>query len=738
MWLQKIEINGFKSFANAVTLEFLPPTSDSRGITAIVGPNGSGKSCVVDSVRWVLGEQSMKLLRGKKAEDVIFAGTPKRPRLGIAEVTLTLNNEDHSAPIDFTEVVIGRRVYRSGESEYLLNGTRVRREDIQLLLAESRIGQRTYSIIGQGMVDEFLLASPMARKSFFDEAAGIRPAELKRDGAIRKLSRAEENLRQGETLLQELTPRLRSLTRQVRRLEQREELERELTTLLEQYHGARWHTLGDKLSKGQRACAEADAERKRLQQAVDGIQAQLNTIEIEERKDDIFMKLQHEYETLVDRRQSLREHVLAMKHDIRQRTEKHEELPASALTADLDTLLTDFDAFLETLRLITSLDDLQPTLTRLRGLHERIAAIRLRTAPEQDDAPPKELHDTENALKAIEDKLRDVQRRMADYHADERKKKGALFDLQRRYRDEQLTLNRTAQHANDLRIELARSEQRREDLRAEILRDFEDAREPESLSRPDTAAPEGASHRIMRLQRDLAAIGTLDEETVREYEETKERVSFLEQQTVDLRSSLHSLNRIIAELEEEIDRAFHTSFTKINEHFERYFRQLFGGGSAKLTLLKIEEKLQEDDVNEGGTIHDIPPEDRAPGVQRPASGVAGIDIQATPPGKRIKSISMLSGGERALTAIALLCAIISASTSPFVVLDEVDAALDESNSVRFAEILKDLAKQTQFLVVTHNRYSMERAAAIYGVTMAGDGASKLLSMKLEEAAQVTR
>src|SRR3989338_5765687 len=191
----------------------------------------------------------MKLLRGKKSEDVIFAGTPKRPRLGVAEVTLHLSNEDGGAPIDYTEVTIGRRVYRSGESEYLLNSAQVRREDILLLLAKARVGQRTYSIIGQGMVDQFLLASPAERKSFFDEASGIRPAEIKRDHAVGKLERASENLRQGETLLAEITPRLRSLVRQVKRLERRDEVERELRSLLEQTYGSRWHELATQIEQ---------------------------------------------------------------------------------------------------------------------------------------------------------------------------------------------------------------------------------------------------------------------------------------------------------------------------------------------------------------------------------------------------------------------------------------------------------------------------------------------------------
>ncbi|MDO8462986.1 MAG: AAA family ATPase [bacterium] len=737
MYLERIDLNGFKSFANATTLTFLPPTDRSRGITAIVGPNGSGKSCVVDAIRWVLGEQSMKLLRGKKAEDVIFAGTPKRPRLGVAEVTLALNNDDGTAPIDYREVTIGRRVYRSGESEYLLNGTQVRREDIQLLLARSRIGQRTYSIIGQGMVDEFLLASPAARKSFFDEAAGIRPAELKRDSALRKLARAEENLHQGEALLQELSPRLRSLTRQVKRLERRAEVEHELAILLEQFYGTRWHDLHAAVETANAAHAETDAQRTTLQRDVDSIQWKLTDLEQQEQHDDAFLPLQREYEALVDKRQHLRERVLSLKHELARRAASREELPAAALTTDLDAVLRDTHALLTALRTLTALDELPPMVERFQTLHERIAAVRQRANPDAPQAPP-ELRQTEQTLVGIETQLKETQQRMSTLHAEERKKKGTLFELQRNYRERQLALNSVTNRAQDARIALARLEQRREDLLVEIARDIGADRDPLTLTPPTAPLPADAEQRIAYLKRDIAAIGALDEETVREYEETRERVAFLESQTTDLRRSIHALEDIIAELAEDIDRAFHASFTTINEHFERYFRQLFGGGQARLTLLRA---AQHEDANEqedeDASLPDIPPVDRPSRVARSMSGVvAGIDIAATPPGKRIKSISMLSGGERALTAIALLCAIISSSTSPFVVLDEVDAALDEANAVRFAEILKDLSKHTQFLVVTHNRYSMERAAAIYGVTMAGDGASRILSMKLEEAKEM--
>ncbi|MBI4449789.1 AAA family ATPase, partial [Candidatus Uhrbacteria bacterium] len=549
--------------------------------------------------------------------------------------------------------------------------------------------------------------------------------------------RASENLRQGETLLAEITPRLRSLVRQVKRLERRDEVERELRSLLEQTYGSRWHDLATQIEQSRSKWQADDGERQRLQAAVDAIQSKLTALEREEQSKDTFLPLQREYETLVDRRQELRERILGLRHAAAAAANSHTPIPATALAEDVDGVLATLDELLGDLRMAGTLDDVAPLIERLAGLQQRLAGLRKRCAPDAGTSAPPAIKETESALKAIEEKLLAVQSRMAALHEEERRQKGAFFELQRSYRTQQLNLNAVAARANDLRIELARLEQRREDLRADLHRDLPDV-DPDRLARSPEPLPHDTEERIMRLQREVAAIGTLDEQTLREYEETKQRAEFLTQQTDDLRRSITALERIIEELEREIDRAFHTAFAAINEHFERYFRQLFGGGVAKLSILKEEPAEEVEGIEGVGGVQgipDIPPTDR---LTAHGSGlraqVSGIEITATPPGKRIKSITMLSGGERALVAIALLCAIISSSSSPFVVLDEVDAALDEANSVRFAEILKDLARHTQFLVVTHNRYSMERAAMIYGVTMGDDGASKLLSLKLEEAA----
>ena len=208
MYLKSIEVQGFKSFANKITFEF------HNGITGIVGPNGSGKSNVADAVRWVLGEQSAKQLRGGNMQDVIFSGTETRRPLGFAYVAITLDNSDHQLPIDYQEVTIARRLYRSGESEYLLNGTSCRLKDVNELFYDTGIGKEGYSIIGQGQIDKILSGKPEERRELFDEAAGIVKFKRRKNTAVKKLEEEQQNLTRVKDILSELTRQLAPLERQ--------------------------------------------------------------------------------------------------------------------------------------------------------------------------------------------------------------------------------------------------------------------------------------------------------------------------------------------------------------------------------------------------------------------------------------------------------------------------------------------------------------------------------------------
>ena len=253
MKLKHLELQGYKTFASKA--EFVFPT----GITAIVGPNGSGKSNVADAVRWVLGEQTYSVLRGKRTEDMIFAGSEQRPRAGMAEAFLTLDNSDGWLPVEFAEVVVGRRAYRSGENEYLLNGSRVRLKDVIELLSASGLARRTYTVIGQGLVDQALSLRPEERRTLFEEAAGISLYQSKRDEALRKLDDSQRNLERVRDILAEIGPRLRTLQRQAERSQQYERLAGELRELQRTWYGFHWSRAQETLRVARQA-AEAQAK----------------------------------------------------------------------------------------------------------------------------------------------------------------------------------------------------------------------------------------------------------------------------------------------------------------------------------------------------------------------------------------------------------------------------------------------------------------------------------------------
>jgi len=298
MHLEKLEIQGFKSFAKRTVFDFQAKSSQdskAKSITGIVGPNGSGKSNVADAIRWVLGEQSLKLIRCKKSDDVIFSGSRQKARQGFAEVELHMNNEDKELPIDYSEVVLTRRVYRDGETEYLLNKNKVRLYDILILLAKANFGQRSYSIVGQGMVDQIINISPWERKEFFDEATGVKQYQIKRDQSVNRLKRSRDNLNQTNKILAELEPRLRSLSRQVKKLEKRKTVEHDLIIQQKKYYGHIWQNLQrDKKQVGEKAEVKL-ALKQELDENLQSLQKKLAGLAREESRKEIFNELQKKY-----------------------------------------------------------------------------------------------------------------------------------------------------------------------------------------------------------------------------------------------------------------------------------------------------------------------------------------------------------------------------------------------------------------------------------------------------------
>ncbi len=740
MYLKRLEIQGFKTFAQKTVLEFKPVASGRRGVTAIVGPNGSGKSNAADAIRWVMGEQSLKLLRGKKSEDVIFSGSDKRSRSGFAEVTMVLENEgEDRTGLDLGEIAVTRRLYRDGQSEYEVNRQSARLQDVTLLLAQAGIGQRTYSVIGQGMIDHVLVSTPTERKEFFDEAFGLKSFQLKRQSALNKIDDSKKNLAQTESILNEIGPRLATLDRQVRRLAERETLQAELQALEFAYYGSEWIQIERGIVSATTRFDVARSEQVKLVEIANTLEAELAQMERATPRGDGFKELRVKLDALALEKSGLRERELSLetqKAVAAVRAEKPwSPLPLSKIIEAIESMRFAHE------ELMTELNQERLDIAKVRMFVEALHTLSVdlagklqRPAPEPgqntvaiDPQIEAELKEIANAYTHLAERVMQANIELEGWNRGEDEKRSHIFKTQHELSQKRAEAQASERRAGDASVELARLETRRDGLLAD-LRLHAPELEGKLLEGGDRnvaleVLSADTSGKMQKLRSQLEWIGGIDPETIKEHGETKERFEFLSKQVEDLRAGIQALDLVVDELDATIRTRSATAFTKLNYEFSSYFKKLFDGGDASLVEIQSEPELDED-----GTV-----------LWEPEAGeVAGVDIQATPPGKRFKNISLLSGGERALTSIALICAIMATNPSPFVVLDEVDAALDESNSRKYAEIIGTLADKTQFVVVTHNRATMMQASVLYGVTMGDDGVSQLLSVDFADVEKLRR
>lgn len=824
MYLKRVTIAGFKSFAGKVVLELEP------GITAVVGPNGSGKSNLADAVRWALGEQSKGRLRLGDREEVVFAGTDKRPRASFAEVTLLFDNQDGAFPLDLTEVEICRRLYRSGETDYRLGGRSVRLGDIQQLLAEAGFGTNTYAVIGQGMIDNFLLSSPSERKLLFDEAAGIRGSELKREAALRKLTATAENLTRLRDIQAELAPRLASLERAMAAVAEERVLDERIKTMRQTLVAARTleltarqaelgrersevtldlHRLRHEskaLEREQaarlRAAAQAQVARAEQQAAVRtaeaAYEAQMAALAKQQaalapkeqaadrladlRRREARLKIElaaaeravnetveelvhhqsaaeqtaHAVERTAAEVAKAQARLLEIRGEIGDGTQQQYISHALALLKTLAQHLTAEPVAMEQIRLLvhktgrllshaTKADEAE-FLERIQGAqvqleaamahretvaehqtnititqrsleidlaHRRAAAERIQTelgrvAQEHErlatakadlSADRKAIAAAEAGLTRLKAELSHLRSAAADQPSEPAAANvaDAATRLERLHNLRAAAEARLAATAQELAAIAAARRQLHDQALAWGIK-------PATVvPAPGTSAPAELERELTHLEAELAARQSLQAATTVEYDEVSIRASDLAAQITDLEQAETDLRQIVEQLNGLIQDRFRDNFSALAERFSQYFTRLFGGGTASLEL------IEQDDGN------------------------YGIIIKASPKGKRLTNLSALSGGERAMAGVALLAAILNVNPSPFVVLDEIDAALDEANSGRLSDILGELADRSQLIVITHNRQTMRAARVLFGVTMNEHHVSHLLSLRLEEA-----
>ena len=763
MLLKKIKINGFKSFAQKTILNFVNPREkDGRpiGVTAIVGPNGSGKSNVADALKWVLGEQSMKSLRGKKAEDVIFAGSKQRARLGSAQVSLYLDNRQKNFPLDYEEVIITRKVYRSGESEYLINGSRVRLGDVLELLAEAGLGQKSYAIVDQGLTDRLLNATPWERKIIIEEAAGVKAYQLKKDRSQRKLKRTTTNLQRVRELLAEIEPHLNLLKRQYKKAQKGEVYLRQLKEKQEMLYRYLWKQLEERKEALTKEGKQWRDQEKALAAVVEKIfqkiqregrqtstyRQQAKNLEQEKRKFSQELNLlerelaiqEGKYELEKERWQKWQaiKIVPVNKEMISHQLTKIEE-GQKRLVADLEKNIGQVlkeELWEKGKKLHQALVNLRQAVLQGKMKQKKSAAEIQRQQQQKEEVlakMEKNLLGLQKKRKQLVAKIEQLEKQISDLWQQDNKERLAVVELESKLREKRFELDRCREKVNEYRVELAKIEVKEEDLRRQIEADLRIS--PEQLfSAEDNLPveneevnPEKLGNEIYRLKLKVEQIGNIDADIIEEYKETQERYDFLQGELNDLQEAMQKLQKVIRDLDKQIEEKFTLAFQRINKEFKKYFKIIFGGGQASLELKELpvsyrSGKNEEDQEDE--EVEEATKEEKK----------LGVEIKVNPPGKKVSHLSLLSGGERALTSIALLFAIIAFNPPPFVFLDEVEAALDEANSQRFGDILRELSKKTQFIVITHNRQVMKEAGLLYGVTMQGDGVSELLSVELEK------
>jgi len=752
MYLKSLELIGFKSFGKKCTLEFSTP------ITSIVGPNGSGKSNTAEAFRFVLGEQSIKSLRGKRGEDLIWGGSSEVPRSNRASVKAVFDNTKRLLDIDFDEVVIERVVYREGTNEYLINGSKVRLKDVSNLLAGANIGASGHHIISQGEADRVIVATSRERRQIIEDALGLRVYQYKKEESLRKLEKTEENRGQVEALRHENIPHLRFLERQVKKLEKARVLREELVYAYHEYLKHEEDHLQFERESVAGLREEPSREIREVGKRIENIRSELEKTKKGNKESEALLTIEKRLSELrteqtifarsvgrIEGQISFEERRL---EDEKKKASEEEGRPISYSTVrsfwdELTLILKERDDEEDVDMLKKVLKEARRTVAAFVGHHlvktEYIpdTSILLRLQKEKEFAETKSVDISKDILEQ-EQRMRLLSEEIEKEKDESREIERELFTLIAAQTELRSTLAKLDARESTLRRD--EDEFKREIGEGIVLigrqiqgyKDFVPKDDHTDLGLDDEKERTLQTERRRNLEKMKIRLeeigGASADEITKEYTEVKERDEFLEKELVDLEQSAELLRKLINELEKELGEKFTQGLTEISTQFNSFFALMFGGGSASLTLSEIKRKSKSD-VDTMLTDGEIPEEDDTQ---------AGVDISVSLPKKRIQSLMMLSGGERALTSIALIFAMSQVNPPPFLILDETDAALDEANSRRYGDMIQNLSEKSQLIVITHNRETMSRADILYGITMGIDGVSRILSVKFDDAVTVAK
>jgi chromosome segregation protein len=765
MYLRSIEMKGFKSFPERTRLEFSP------GVSVIVGPNGSGKSNITDAVLWALGEQSPGAIRGAAMQDVISAGGKGIGQRRAAEVEVVIDNSEGRAASEFSEIAIQRRLDRAGEGVYRLNGARCRLVDVVEVLSDTNLGREMHSVISQGRVESIVHSKPRERRLLVEEAAGLGKHRKRRRRAELKLRAARENLDRALDVEREARARLRPLKRQAQAAELGNRIERQELELRGRLVAEDLRYGEDRALAAEKAAEEARAKRAALETQLSEVSERRR--EAEERfaaRDrertqawGLLTKLRGEQQRIGVRAAGL--------------AGREPELAASleALRAELGPLSLDLstsDGASERVRelekelgeidggISTAMEGLAGARSAGTSEAERGKALgmvhsgaeRATRHARRAEALLGERHREmlRGKIAAGEELLDDVRAAIAAVAAAEVAVRNRVEQIERRVIGEQgggdeiaEEMRACSQREYELQAEMkAASDRLTEaqveaahlgDRRAEAAKELAAigerlGEEVGSAEQPLTEEERTEIDRgLQRLERRRAQIGPVNPLAEREYDEAREHVESLQVQREDTERGMRELEALIRDIDREIERAFEQTFEATAKNFEEMVEHLFPGGRGRLRRVSLRPVRDADEAAEEGLDED--------GEEQREE--LGVEIEVTPAGKSTRKLSLLSGGEKSLVALAFLFAVFLARPCPFYILDEVEAALDDANIDRFLQLIRRFSSRAQFVIVTHQKRTMDAADVLYGVTMGGDGVTKVISRRLprEEEAE---
>ena len=793
MEFRKIQLNGFKSFADKT--DFLI----EKGLTGIVGPNGCGKSNIVESIRWVMGETSAKSMRGSGMEDVIFSGTSNKTSKNLAEVSVVIKNQNNEGPIQFREldeVNVRRKIEKDKGSKFYINGKEVRARDAQMLFADMSTGAHSPSMISQGRIGALVTAKPTDRRAILEEAAGISGLHVRRHEAELRLGAAENNLKRADELRRQQEKQLANLQKQAEEatkyknitdeikkieaglyylklleIDKEIRIENEINTEAGEEVSGFNNKISDieksikletekvsplreknieNLSKIQRLNLELqslDEENTRTQEEIENIKKSLSILDEDiNREKGIIIDANSNEKRLKEEKNELIE-IDSKYYD----TEKKSNEDLNDVKSKLNNEINNIKELINkknNVEAVNALESCRILIEEYAENYSKNQNIKKESVKRNERIKiiEKEIESWKNLLSNSEKMVDELTDRKSKLNSQLEKldnrpklqaeKKGQISESLR-ISEKEKNENESFINITDDKIENLRSQlneiqeqsiqirerkasssatieglnKRKSDLvdriHSELNLTEENILENSNLygkeNLPDAVNQEDLLDKKKQEREKLGSVNLKADEETDKYEN---EIKKMEKDRADLVTAIMKLNDSINELNQKGRERLLEAFEKVNRKFNEVYTQLFNGGSAKLELVDSDDPLE-----------------------------AGLEMLVSPPGKRLQSITLLSGGEQALTALSLIFAVFLTNPSPICVLDEVDAPLDDANVTRFCNLLDELTRitNTRFIIVTHHALTMSKMDRLYGVTMPEKGISQLVAVDLQKA-----